>query len=465
MDFLKDLKPAPYLRPMLNLGCLLDIGTGRYYIGAYGESILNGGLSHLTGVGGRGNTFKSTLMFFMILRVLDRYGKSAGHIYDTEMSLTIARLHELAMMHMPYIAGHDLEAESRMSLTDKTIYNGSEWYDLIKTNTADRKKELKSDMGVTPFIDRDGKNISYLLPLVVGLDSLSQFTSANVLRIQDDGDIGDSSRNIEALRDGGAKTQMVMELPTVTARNGIYMLLSAHMGDEFAMDPRSPPAKKLSFLKNKVKFKNTPEKFTFLMNNCWYCASANTMLDGDKKPEFPRNKDDDLKGDTDLMLVQIMNLRAKSGPTGMPLEIVVSQADGVHVGLTEFNYIKQSRYGLDGNLQNYTLSLLPDVKLSRTVLRRKIDENPKLQRALEITSEMAQMADMWHDLPPGLLCTPRELYADLIAKGYDWDTLLATRGYWTHDNDKHPVPFLSTMDLLNMRAGTYKPYWDKRGSK
>ena len=131
MDFLKDLKPVPYLRPMLNLGCLLDIGTGRYYVGEYGESILNGGLSHLTGVGGRGNTFKSTLMFFMMLRVLDRYSKSAGHVYDTEMSLTIARLYELAQQHMPNIAGHDLEAEQRMSITDKTMYNGSEWYGML----------------------------------------------------------------------------------------------------------------------------------------------------------------------------------------------------------------------------------------------------------------------------------------------------------------------------------------------
>lgn len=465
MDFLKDLKPAPYLRPMLNLGCLLDISTGRYYVGEYGESILNGGLSHLTGVGGRGNTFKSTLMFFMMLRVLDRYGKSAAHVYDTEMSLTIARLNELAQTHMPNIAGHDLEAEQRISITDKTMYNGSEWYDMLKTSTVDRKKEIKADMGRTPFLGRDRKPIQYLYPLVVGLDSLSQFTSANVLRIQDDGDVGDSSRNVEALRDGGAKTQLIMELPTVTARNGIYMLLSAHVGDEFAMDPRSPPSKKLAFLKNKAKFKNTPEKFTFLMNNCWYCISASPLLDGDKKPEFPRNKDDDLKDDTDLMMVNVVNLRAKSGPTGMPMDIIVSQSDGVHVGLTEFNYIKKSRFGIDGNLQNYTLSLVPDIKLSRTVLRRKIDENPQLQRALEITSEMAQMADMWHDLPPGLMCQPRELYADLIAKGYDWSVLLATRGYWTHDNDKHPVPFLSTMDLLNMRAGTYKPYWYKEALK
>ena len=57
------------------------------------------------------------------------------------------------------------------------------------------------------------------------------------------------------------------------------------------------------------------------------------------------------------------------------------------------------------------------------------------------------------------MCTPAELYEDLKKKGYDWNILLNTRGWWTIENDKHLIPFLSTRDLLNMRAGTYHPYW------
>ena len=43
--------------------------------------------------------------------------------------------------------------------------------------------------------------------------------------------------------------------------------------------------------------------------------------------------------------------------------------------------------------------------------------------------------------------------------GYDWDVLLNTRGYWTLNQYSHPVPYLSTVDLLKMRKGLYKPYW------
>ena len=459
-DFMKDLRPAPALRPMMNIGCLFDIPTGRYYLGKYGESILNGGIAHLTGIGGRGNTFKSTIMFFMILRALERYAQSVGHVYDTEMSLTLARLQELCEYGAPSLFVEGLEESQRLSLTDKTVYDGTEWFDMLKTATKERAKHPKDQMGVTPFLDKEGKAISYLFPFLVGVDSLSLFNTANVVRIQQENDIGDSGRNTEALRDGGAKTQFVSELPTMTARNGIYMLLSAHMGDEFQLDPRATPQKKLAFLKQNVKFKNTPEKFTFLMNNCWWSVTASPMMTDDKVPEFPRDKDDSMKGDTDLMRVQITQLRGKNGPTGMALTLVVSQSEGVLPSLSEFLYIKENgRYGFEGNLQNFSLALLPDVNLSRTTVRRKINENARLRRALEIQSEMLQMEQYWHDVPAALQCTPKQLYDDLKAKGYNWDQLLDTRGYWVFDNDKHPVPFLSTMDLMNMRAGLYHPYW------
>ena len=72
---------------------------------------------------------------------------------------------------------------------------------------------------------------------------------------------------------------------------------------------------------------------------------------------------------------------------------------------------------------------------------------------------MCQMENLWHDMDPTLICTPKQLYDDIKAKGYDWDILLNTRGFWTFDNDSQPTNFLSTMDLLRMRVGLYHPYW------
>jgi hypothetical protein len=140
----------------------------------------------------------------------------------------------------------------------------------------------------------------------------------------------------------------------------------------------------------------------------------------------------------------------------------VSQQEGVHGPLSEFHYCKvNDRFGIDGTLQHYSLDLMPDVKLSRTTVRGKLDSDPKLRRAMNITSEMLQMRQLWDDVPEDVMCTPKQLYEDIKKLGYDWDVLLNTRGWWTCDNDKHPIPYLSTMDLLQMRVGNYKPYWLK----
>lgn len=463
-DFLDSISPAPLVRPALNIGCLMDIPTGRYEVGVHGESLLTGGLAHSTGVAARANQGKSLLLDMMMFRVMDRYMNAAGLFYCTEVTSQLGRLNSLsAAIAEVNMKGVSLASCNRFKFTDKTMYSGTDWYDKIKEMTEPRSKMQKADVSISPFLERDGSFIKIINPLILGIDSFSLFSTDAVDKMQDDNSIGESGRNMEAMTDARTKTQMLMELPTLTAQQGLYVIMTAHVGDKHQMDPYAPPAKKLAFLNAKVALKNVPEKFTFLPNNVWYIMGTEVLRNQTTKAvEFPRNSEDDLRGDTDLMLATIANLRGKGGPSGLPFELIYSQEEGFKVGLSEFYYIKQyDRFGIEGNDRNYHLSLCPDINLSRTTVRGKIDSSAKLRRALEITSEMCQMHNLWHNLPAGLLCTPKELYDDLKAKGYDWDQLLATRGYWVFDNDKHPIPYLSTMDLLNMRAGLYKPYWMK----
>jgi hypothetical protein len=102
---------------------------------------------------------------------------------------------------------------------------------------------------------------------------------------------------------------------------------------------------------------------------------------------------------------------------------------------------------------------MPDYKVGRTTIRQALETDVKLRNAVRIMSEMLQASNEWRFLPKEWLCTPKELYEDIKAKGYDWDELLNTRGYWTFDQYTHPVPFLSFIDLLKMRVGLYHPYW------
>lgn len=479
-------KKAPKLRPQLNVGSVFDIPNGRYYLGKHGESILNGGVAFFTGVGGRGNTFKSTLMHYMVLAILDRYASADCNIYDTEMSLTAERMYQLAQ-HMDNIAGVDLEREDRMLITDSTAMMGEEWFDGLKDLGADMvaKDNLKANTRTTPFLNHElGGYFTSVRPTVVEIDSLSMMTTTAVKNVFDKAEIGDSSTNMSAMSDARIKTQMLNQFPAFTAAHGVYILTSAHVGKQHVLDKYAPPAKQLMFLKGDNSFKNVPEKFSFLTNNLYFVHSAEILLNADKTGcEFPKDSDDKRKGDTDLQLLTVQNLRAKSGPTGMPIEVIVSQGEGVLMGLTEFNLIKSlNRFGLEGNLQNYVLSLLPEVTLSRTSIRAKLDDNVKLRRAMEITAELAYMYNYGYrtentvERPEGIgeeeilendfTCTAKQLYDDLKAKGYDWDVLLNTRGYWVFQEDAaERLPFLSTMDLLRMRAGLYHPYWMPKPSK
>jgi hypothetical protein len=252
-------------------------------------------------------------------------------------------------------------------------------------------------------------------------------------------------------------------MPALAGKLNFNMFFTAHVGKENAISAgpmHAPPPKKLQHLKNGDKIKGVTDKFTFLMSNLWHAYNA-APFDNQttKSPEYPRDSDETTSKSGDLYKVTLTCLRSKSGPSGYNLELFISQRDGVLPSLTEFHFIKTEKFGLEGNDRNYALELLPDVKLSRTTVRGKLDEDPKLRRAMNITSELKQLINFRKLADPSFYCTPKELRGDLIKQGYDWDQLFDTRGWWTYDDDSHPTPFLSTLDLLYMRKGLYKPYW------
>lgn len=462
MDLRPNFELAPLVKLMINVGALCDVPTGSYLKGKFGEHILNGGLGILTAVVGIGNNFKSTFADFLLLTAASRFKGSYINHYDTEVNIHEDHKRKF-YQKIAGFNGEDLLTSGRWTITDKTLYTGDEYYDKMKDYQLAKKKNAATIMITTPFLDRDGKSrMKVIQPTFRSIDSFSEFVTQDVIKMQDENELGESGGNTIFMRQGLQKSRFLMEVPGNASAAYDYITLTAHIGTEFSMDPRNPPPKKLQHLKGGQKIKGAPEKFTFVTNNCWHCYNAAPLINqGTKSPEYPRSPEDDLVGDTDLNVVTIRQLRNKSGPTGMAIEILVSQQEGVLPSLTEFHYIKENeRFGLEGNVQNYVVSLAPHHKLSRTTVRGKLDKNFDLRRAVNICAELCQMTDLWHHLDQRLLCTPKQLYDDLKARGYDWEILLNTRGYWvSEDKEDEEPPFLSTMDLLLMRAGIYVPYW------
>lgn len=479
MSFNKKVSAAKNKTPSLNIGCLMDYSTGVPKTGAKGETLIDGGLHPTTGVTGEPNGGKTGNSLRQMLVALMRYGVADATTYDTENTLPQERIAQTAEQAAPELLytkeeiamDDDIDATSvkRHAFTNLTKYpNGDKFFSEFKEYGKTRSR-LKADMHETPFLDSADKPIVMLAPSMVFIDSFSMFNTTGVKDLQDKADIGSSGRNIEAMRDNMAKNQMMLELPGMCAQNGLYFIMTAHLGKQHQMDPHAPPRKQLSFLKNDLKLKNVPEKFNFLVHNLWYFFSMKPLINKQtKKPEYPRETDVDSQvGDTDLQIITCMNLRGKSGKSGLPFDIILSQTDGILDSLTEFHHCKKNeRFGLGGNNTTYYLELMPEVSLGRTTVRRKLAEDDKLKVAARMTADLLQIKQEWSFIPHDLWCDPKVLYEDLKAMGYDWDKLYQTRGYWTFDQYTNPIPYLSTMDLLYMRKGLYVPYWyDKKELK
>jgi len=455
-EFVEKSRP---IRPFLNIGAGFDIPTGSYRLGKHGESILNGGLAPFIAIVGKGNTFKTAIGCFMLTRALERYSNANALHYDTECTFSPERLVSLTNRLGPEAALQWLESE-RIYLTDDSVVKGNQWFK--KTVQEYSEAKSKGKMGTLPFIDKDGNLIRHPFPTVNFGDSMSEMKFNDLEKNYAKMEIGQGEMQTEAMRVSNAKRMLIEKTQGYANAGGLYVLMTAHLGKELNLDGK-PQEKKTTFMKQGDKISKVPSQILSLPNNVWEISTGTQLIDKNTKEwMYPKaGRDDvDTNGNPDLITLVAKNLRGKNGPSGVPWEFVMSQSEGLLPHLTEFHYIKNAgRYGLGGNDRNYYVELCPDVKLQRTQVRGKIDETPELQRALEITMEMCQMRFLWHTRDPKYNMTPEELRVGLEKKGYKWDQLLNTRGFWTYEEDNHPLPFLSTMDLLRMYHDEYRPYW------
>lgn len=455
----------PY-RFLYNIGALMDIPTGKYVRGLKGENLLNGGLSLLTAIAGRGNTFKSTIEHFMMLSAASKVAESGImpyiNTYDTEINIELERLNFFAQ-RFPAFKGKDLHKEGIWSVTAKNLHMGNEWYSMLRDFLRNEKvKNRKNYTFDTPFLGEDGKPLRALFPTFGEIDSITEFETADIEEIQNKNQLGESGGNTMHMRAGLAKTRLLMELPGLCNTSAHYMLITAQVGNAMNIQAgpmNVPPPKKLQHMKSGEEFKGVTNKFFFLPTSFWQTTSAALLNNSTTKgPEYPKTPKDVDPHSADLNIVTLKQLRLKTGPSGFNIKLIVSQREGVLPTLTEFHYIKEEgRYGLEGNNTTYNLILYPQKKISRTTVRETIDTDPLFCRAVKITADLLQIKTYYKELP--IEVPEVEDFYKKLEEEYGWDVLLNTRDFWTFNHYDHPVPYLSTMDLLEMYHGTYHPYW------
>lgn len=458
------------IRFRANVGGTIDIPTGRWHHGEYGESIMNGGVTLYEGVSGKANNFKTTIVADFVAIILERYTnmQSSCTWSDQEETSDMGRIASIIVQKK----GFDVFADDPMAIydlgyitvTDKGSMPSNKWWEGIR-NFVDAKVKNKSLMMDSEFADRHGKPISFLLPSVSVIDSISELEGEDVMAIRDKTEIGQKEANMLYMHQGRGKDRLIREAQTVASRGNHFMLMTAQWGEDKAdigASPMSgPKAKKMNTIRQGEKIRGVPDSFLYLPQHVWLInGSENLKDDSRSNAEFPLDFDSSVEN-LDLWRCPTSMIRSKTGLSAFSLDLIVSQKRGFQPTLTEFFNIfrRKKRYGIDGAGQHYSLDLYPELKLQRTEIRTKIDTDPLLRRAINITSEISQIGDYdvhWSSRIP----TMKDLRKKLEADGYDWNILLQTRGWFTFKEFKPFCdPFLSSMDILKMYYNEYTPYW------
>lgn len=466
---MQTLNEAIPVKARYNTSLNLDLITGRPQTGRFGDTIVNGGISPYTGVVGGPNVGKSTWVDTQGIILNTRYGipyLSHNNEADAqpERAREISWYHTKALIDFP----EEMRKHPTFRVLDLSAYSAADMHEWIRQLAFEREKRRDELMRDTPFLDDDGNPIQVIHPFAHSQDSLSQWQSNVVADKMDNAEVGSKDRQTFGLMHGMSKTQMIAEFPTFCARAGMMFFQTAHLGKKYNLDPYTPMRKKLEHMAGDVEIKFASNNFTYLPNNLWWVMGNAPLLkkgsDNKYYPEFPGAGAIKIEKDTDLTLTSITNLRGKSGPSGIPYDLVSSQARGVIPYLTNFRYIWESEsggsmgYGISGSDKSAWLDIYPEVKFSRWNISEKAESDPRLIRAIRFTADLCILTERIRNYPRSSLCTPAELYESLKGK-WDWNEILDTRDYWTWDHYENPVKYLSIYDLLNMRNIGHIPYW------
>lgn len=474
--------PKSTIRKAINMGCLLDIAGGELLIGARGETFINGGLQQFMGLVGSTNNYKTTIAHFMVLtgltRILESYYPSSILTYDTESTISIKRLQKLAS-NVSELLDELITGDNPLwDISDASMVDSNTWIKKFDTLMEEISKDKNLRVVYECFIDPYTKKpIEDVLPSFGEVDSLSKLSNTKMLNKLDDNDLDSSDTNTIFLNEGMFKTKLLRPLPNKLIKGNMYMIMTAHVTEKInlATGPAAyiVPSKQLQFLRGGDNIKGTTNEFKQITNICYQAHTAKLLNNKSTRlSEYPLDPTE--KATTDLNCVTLTILRNKLGGSGYSIPIVVSQKEGVIPELSEFHFIKEvGKFGIEGSNISYHLILEPETNLSRTTVRRKLKENPKTKRALNITAEILQL-EIYHSnylrelgLPTMTSEFLTQMYDTIKGMGYDWDKLLDSRGYWLIDQyNEELTPFLSSVDVLKMAIGKYHPYWyPKEGIK
>lgn len=431
--------------PYINTGTILDLATGAFKPGINGW-VLNGGLSQCTGISGRASTYKSGMAGSLLARAMNIYTDAEAIVYETEGTVPDSTRYD-------NFVPSDKPVSDRIVFKNTTDYSLTEFYNDFVKLVEDKLTHKKDYYVESPFKDpRTNKPFMCWKPTFILIDSFSRAKSNKSDDQIANNNIDASSVNNYYLNDGNIKTRIMEDLPARASKAGIYVIMTAHVGDKMDLDPYRPSQKQLQYMKNSDVMKNVGSKFEFLTTCLIQTLKATVMQTNDKKCLYPfENK----SSDVEVNCVDTMMVRCKNNAGGYMVPFMLSQYQGLLDTVTNFQFLRDNKnFGMNvqGNNQRFNSILLPDTTITRTNIRQ-LSYDYKLNRSLELIAQLCFIQKLWGTFfLPDWVHTPPEKLAEALTKSekLSVDRILNSTGNWTFGKqERERLTILDVLDILH----------------
>jgi hypothetical protein len=375
---------------------IYDIYSGYLAKSIDERNVLNGGIfPRLCNIIGESATGKSSKAIKDVSGAIDRiwkkYGSGYSEMYflDPEEHTSVARILKLSNWSEAEFTNKCNFRQSAISLLDLAnlilkIYDTKIKY----------RNELILQSG---FRDLYGREILFLAPTFIILDSVAAVNPNGLDNLISHDKIGNIKEleslgsNMEGAQDVRAWTIFVRKIKPFLDEGNINLTCVNHKIKDMNIDPYAKKVRYLPFLDIGEKIKGGQE-FIYQSYQIFY------ILGGKRIDE----RDPIYGPSIDGLAVNTYFPKNKANVEGAHFPMVFNKATGYHPELSDFEYLFQARYGIQGQIK-FCFDVLPEIQFTRKNLLEVMDEFPAVSRALAFTARFAASHVMhYYSTPPSL---------------------------------------------------------------
>jgi hypothetical protein len=371
-----------------------DMYSGRMIQNVNGHRVLNGGIfPRLNNIIGESATGKTSKAIKDVARAVDRIrnkfgsGYSEMYILDPEGHTDTARILSLSEWSPAELVNRCNFTQEDVSLAGLT--------NLI-LNIYEVKKSYKKDFLLpSGLVDINGREVLFLAPTFIIVDSVARVNPNGIELLERDKaggvkEIETLGSNMEAAQDAKAWTMFVRKIKPYLDEGNICLTLINHKIDDMIIDRYTKRERYLPFLNYGEKLKGGKE-LIYQSFHIFYITGGKPTLDANKAPVYGP----EING----ILVDTYFPKNKANIEGPHFPMVFDILTGYHPELSDFEYLYQSKFGLQGT-SKLSFDVLPEVKFSRRELLETMNEYPAVARALAFTARYAASYAMQYYRPP-----------------------------------------------------------------